>query len=125
MTDTTAASDPAVIGARMIEQQESPNFDPVGSARDSAFSALPGIQERLNRDIPQRGQRVIVQSGKRAGAEGAVFWIGEKRGQEYKRKSWALVDHLRTVHSFRLGIMTDEGEKIFVDADRVRIQVAR
>jgi hypothetical protein len=109
----------------MMEQQETPNLDPVGAAKDSAFAALPGIQERLNQDIPKRGDRVLVKHGKRAGAEGAVFWIGEKRGQEYKRKSWALVDHLRTVHSFRLGIMTDEGEKIFVDADRVRIQVAR
>lgn len=108
----------------MTTAQETPNYDPIGAARDAAFAALPGIQERLNRDIPQKGQFVVVFAGRSAGAFGRVFWIGRKRefGRGlYRERSWALVDHLVTVYQIRIGIETSDGSIAFVDADKVQV----
>ena len=108
-----------------MNQQETPGFDPIGAARDRAYAALPGICATLAEERPARGVRVEVTKGRKyKGACGIVFWHGEDRFSRAGRYCDSLADALRRargVYGYRIGVVTESGERFFVPADYVRI----
>jgi len=106
-----------------LDQQETPNFDPVGAARDVAYGALGGICEIAARNKPGVGRCVEVISGKHKGKVGIVFWHGKdhfKNNHRYMNDLQACVADAAGIHGFRVGVKTEE-EKFFVAADNVKI----
>jgi hypothetical protein len=103
--------------------QETPNFDPIGAARDAAYKSLRGICDIAAKDKPGIGRRVEIINGKHKGKIGIVFWHGKDRfkyDRRYMTDLSACVADARGIYGFRVGVQT-ESEKFFVAADKVKI----
>lgn len=61
------------------------------------------LQEAIEANVFGRGDRIRVKSGNDAGAQGTIFWWGESK--------WG--------DGMRAGVETDDGEKLWVDAEHL------
>ena len=110
----------------LLDEQETPSYDPIGAARDEAMKCVPDIQERLLRGLPKKGDRVVVTDGKSAGLFGEVYWVGERiryGADRYSDKycSNGLGIIFKHIFDYRVGIRTAEGVKLFIDAEKVQV----
>lgn len=89
------------------------------SIQPAAWDAL------VNQVSPQRpsiGKTVKVTQGKHTGRTGKVFWHGVDKYDSSWRYCTPHQHWLREAvgrHGYRIGIVTDTGEKFFVAADKV------
>lgn len=96
---------------------------------DMAWKAIGDITrtDSFLASIPSVGKRVrsLTQRGKNAGKEGTVFWHGRDPYQNPYRYCSPMQAALRAAmgrYGFRVGVLTDTGERFFVPADKVEVQ---
>lgn len=84
------------------------------SLADSAAAQRPGV-----------GKTVTVVSGKHAGKTGKVFWHGRDKFERnyYQSDAQLLLRQINGRNGFRVGILTDSGERFFVKGDNVTVLV--
>lgn len=84
------------------------------------------IADDANAQRPSVGKTVTVDSGKHAGKVGIVFyhaWDKYGRGTRYASDAQLALREINGRYGFRVGIKTDDGEKLFVNADIVTVKV--
>lgn len=86
--------------------------------------AFTEVLTKAQNDSPRKGKRVIVHfSRKHHGKQGIVFWHGVDKYHKTREVNFlqsALHDACGTI-GFRIGVVTDDGERFFVKADDVAI----
>lgn len=112
------------MNTSLLEQQETPGFDPIGAAKDNAWKALNEIAQEQFKLRPSVGKSVRVIGGrKHKGKEGIVFWHGRNPYERTSRSGSdlgrAMID-ARGTHGFRCGVRT-ETEKFFIDAKHLEV----
>jgi hypothetical protein len=110
-----------------INSQETPNFDPVGAARDMAWKDVGEIVNRVyEKECPYVGRHVRIDKGRKHKGEcGIVTWHGRDRfDRDYGRYGNAMSDAIHDARGrdgFRVRIKLDSGENVFINADYITI----
>ena len=83
--------------------------------------AIRGLYAQANREKPAVGRTVGIIRGKHRGKHGKVFWHGKDRydTSDRYRTNW-VADGLNAAfgrHGYRIGIETDDGDRIFTRAE--------
>jgi hypothetical protein len=89
---------------------------------DAEKQALTSVIAQAHASCPSKGKRVIVQySKKHKGKEGAVFWHGRDKfsGRQYGGDMSLMLSDICGTIGFRVGVLTDSGEKFFISAENV------
>lgn len=91
-----------------------------------AWNAMKGICAEASKECPSKGKRVEITRGrKHFGKVGEVFWHGIDKyspaGRYDGNAFQATMRVARGRYGFRIGVLTDEGERFFCPADYAKI----
>lgn len=86
----------------------------------------PQLWKQLNDDAapnrPSVGKLVKVVEGKYAGIRGKVFWHGlDRYGNQYATDAQLALREVIGRHGCRVGILTNDGNRVFVPADYTEV----